>query len=276
MKNTYFKVMLSVFVTGCILTSCYKEFNPKSYAPPFTISGFSSVKQIKPANLVGYWAFEGSYIDSVSKTVGTGVGTTFVNGFKGKAMQGALNAYVISDVTDAVASLHSFTVSYWINTPLNSAGIAGTVNISRTDDFWGNLDMFYENGGTATSSVFKTHINSNGVGSWAVTTINNPWNTWMNVTVTYDQTTSNTITYINGSSIGTYNQPNLGSLTFQNPTKLIFGTTQFQTTPSLGTAGGPQSWASFLTGVLDEVRIYNAVLTPTEINALVVLQGKGK
>ena len=276
MKNRIFKLMLFLSFTGCLLTSCYNQFDPKSYAPEFTINGFSSVSQIKPTNLVGYWAFEGSYIDSVSKAVATGVGTTFVNGFKGKAMQGAINAYVISDVSSAIANLHSFTVSYWVNTPLNTAGIVGTVNISRTDDFWGNLDMFYENGGTATSSVFKAHVNNNGNGAWVVSTINNPWNSWMNITLTYDQTTSNFVTYINGSSIGTTNQAGFGSITFQNATKLIFGAVQFQTTPSLGTAGGSQGWASYLTGIMDEVRIYNAALTAGEVNSLVVLQGKGK
>jgi hypothetical protein len=50
---------------------------------------------------------------------------------------------------------------------------------------------------------------------------------------------------------------------------------QFQTDPSIGCCG-KQDWASYLTGVIDEVRIYNVALTTEEINALVVLQGKGK
>lgn len=275
MKKRYLKGMF-VFVAGIILSSCYDEFDAKSYAPPFTINGFSSASQIKQANLVGYWAFEDSYLDSVSETVATGVGTTFVNGFKGRAMQGAVNGYVIGDVTTEIATMRSFTVSYWVRTPLNSDGIAATVTITREDDFWGNLDMFYENGGTATSSIFKTHVNSNGVGAWSESTISNPWDTWMNVTVTYDEATSNIVTYVNGSTIKTFNQPNFGPLTFQNATKIIFGTAQFQTTPSLGTAGGPQDWAGFFTGILDEVRIYNAALTATEVNSMVILQGKGK
>ena len=276
MKNKYTLIIAVVSIAGLLLSSCYKEFDPKSYAPAFTINGFTSSREIKKSNLVGYWAFEGSYIDSVTNVVATGVGTSFVNGFKGKAMQGANNGYVISTVSSAVANLHSFTVSYWINTPQNTNGIVGTVNISRTDDFWGNLDMFYENGSTATSSVFKTHVNNNGNGAWLVNTINNPWNTWMNVTVTYDQASSTFVTYINGSSIGSSTQAGYGSVVFQNATKLIFGTVQFQTVPSLGTAGGSQGWASFLTGIMDEVRIYNVALSAAEVNSLVVLQGKGK
>jgi len=276
MKNKYAIAAIVISISGLLLASCYKEFDPKSYAPAFTINGFTSSRDIKKSNLVGYWAFEGSYIDSVTKTVATGVGTTFVNGFKGKAMQGALNAYVISDISTAVANLHSYTISYWVNTPQNTNGIMGTVNISRTDDFWGNLDMFYENGSTATSTVFKTHVNNNGNGAWIVDNIANPWNTWMNVTITYDQASSTFVTYINGSSISTTVVSGYGAVAFQNAAKLIFGTVQFQTTPSLGTAGGSQGWASYLTGIMDEVRIYNAALSASEVNSLVVLQGKGK
>jgi hypothetical protein len=56
----------------------------------------------------------------------------------------------------------------------------------------------------------------------------------------------------------------------------VLGCVQFQTNPSLTSATGSQDWASYLTGSMDELRIYNAALTPAEVNALVVLQGKGK
>ena len=58
-------------VIGFFMSSCYKKFDAKSYAPPLNIGGFTSSKEIAPANLVGYWAFNGSLIDSVSGTSGT-------------------------------------------------------------------------------------------------------------------------------------------------------------------------------------------------------------
>jgi hypothetical protein len=57
--------------------------------------------------------------------------------------------------------------------------------------------------------------------------------------------------------------------------KLIFGTEPFQCNPILGT-GTPPGWATYLPGALDEVRIYNKALTQTELQALIILQGKGK
>jgi hypothetical protein len=275
MKNKL-KFLSAIAVAGVIFTSCYKKFDTNSYAPPFTISGFTSVKEIAPTNLVGYWAFDGSLIDSVSGTVATNSGTSFTGGFKGKAMQGANNAYVITNTNPSIAAMTSFTVSYWVNSPLNSNGIVGMVNIANTNSFWGNLDMFFENGGNATTGYY-VHVNNNGVDAWLGNyTLVNPWNSWINFTVTYDAATSTFNVYQNGGKIATSTQAGYGALVFQNATKMVFGTVQFQTTPSLGTAGGPQGWASYLTGQLDEVRIYNKALTGVEINAMVVLQGKGK
>ena len=54
------------------------------------------------------------------------------------------------------------------------------------------------------------------------------------------------------------------------------GAPQFQTSPSQTSATTEQPWASFLTGQLDEVRVYNKALSAAELQALIVLQGKGK
>ena len=58
MKNRY--TIVAIVISGLLLASCYKEFDPKSYAPAFTINGFTSSRDIKKSNLVGYWAFENS------------------------------------------------------------------------------------------------------------------------------------------------------------------------------------------------------------------------
>ena len=47
-----------IVVLAVVVTACYDEFDPKSYMPTFTISGFSSVDQIEPAALVSYWSFD--------------------------------------------------------------------------------------------------------------------------------------------------------------------------------------------------------------------------
>ncbi|MBS1930282.1 MAG: LamG domain-containing protein [Bacteroidetes bacterium] len=269
--------LLLLLACGTLLTSCYKSFDPKSYQPPFTINGYTSVAEIGQGSLVGYWAFDGSYIDSVSNTSATGVATSFAPGFKGQAFQGANNGYVISALPNAIKNLKSFTIDYWINSPQNTNGIVAPVVISRDDQFWGSLDMFFENGSTATSANLKIHFNGQSEVWFTNGILTNPWNSWQNIALTYNATNSTFTLYQGGTAIASQTATGLGNLVFPSTaTKIIFGTEQFQCSPSIGTAGGSQGWASYLTGQMDEVRIYSKALSATELQALIVLQGKGK
>lgn len=280
MKNICFKNMLLMITGSIILGSCYKSFDSKSYRPTFTIGGYASSAEIGAGHLVGYWAFDGSYTDSVSGAEATPVNTGFTTGFKGEALQGAANGYVISDLPAAIKNVKSFTIDFWINTAQNTSGIITPVCISNEADFWGALDLFYENGSTASSANFKVHYGWQQKNDWFQSGfVANPWNAWQNIAVTYDAATSTFNMYQGGSLVtgGTLTVAGLGDAAFPaGATKIIFGTEQFQCTPSLGTAGGPQSWADFLKGQLDEVRIYDVALTPADLQALVILQGKGK
>ena len=137
--------------------------------------------------------------------------------------------------------------------------------------------MFFENGSTATSGNLKVHFNGQSEVWFTNGILQNPWNTWQNIALTYDAGTSTFTLYQNGTSVATQQASGLGNLVFPaTATKIIFGTEQFQTTPSLGTAGGAQSWASYISGMMDEVRIYSKALSASDIQALLVLQGKGK
>ena len=122
------------------------------------------------------------------------------------------------------------------------------------------------------------HVFKNGTdNTYAVDNLSNIFDAWTNVGVTYDAATSLFTLFINGNKI---NSSSLGSvsgpLSFADVGNIVFGTTQFQTTPSQTSGASSQGWASYLTGQLDEVRIYNKALTAQELQALIVLQGKGK
>ncbi len=278
MKKYIIKKSLPLLlICGTLLTSCYKKFDTKSYQPAFTINGYTSVAEIGQGSLVGYWAFDGSYVDSVSETTGTGVATSFTGGFKGQALQGVNNGYVISDLPNAIKNLTSFTIDFWINTPQNTSSMIAPICISRSDQFWGALDMFYENGSTATSANFKAHFFGQSEVWFTTAFLVNPWNSWQNIALTYDATSSTFTLLQGGNAVATQSAAGLGNLVFPaTATKIIFGTEQFECSPSLGTAGGTQPWAGYLTGQMDEVRIYSKVLSASDIQALIVLQGKGK
>ncbi len=283
MKRTMKTMMIALAgltILSYVLTSCYKKFDPESYAPPLNIGGFTSSKEIAPANLVAWFPFDGNLLDSVSKSAGTNVGTSFANGVKGQAMQGADQSYVLWDPTAAVKSMKAFTITYWVNTPVNTVGIAGTVNLSNPTTFWGNIAMFFENGSTATAGKLRVQVASNNGGSppdhfVAKDGLPGLFNSWINIATSYDGVSKFKL-YVNGSLVQTDVVNNFGELNYTNTGKMVFGTVHFQTKPSLTSATGGQPWASYLMGGLDEVRVYNKALSDNEVNSLVKLEGRGK
>lgn len=278
--------LASILFMGASVLSCYDKFDPESYQPPFTIGGYSSVDEIEPSSLVGYWSFDGDLTESVSGSAASNSGSTFVGGFKGQAINVnvADKSYVTHDPAASISGLQSFTISFWVNPTFVDAdangsidGILGLVSLASTNTFWGNIEWFVENNSNNAGATLKV-IMRNGsqetdiVKSGYVGLFGN----WTSHTLTYDAGSSTLRYYINGSVQTTKTTlPWTGNLAFANVGDLVFGATTFQTTPSQ-TNHGPEPWASYLTGQIDEVRIYNKALSAADINALVVLQGKGK
>ncbi|MEC5142457.1 LamG domain-containing protein [Chitinophaga sp. 212800010-3] len=267
----------AILAAGALLLSaCYKKFDAASYAPALSIGGYSSSNAIAPGNLVAYWGFEGSLTDSISKTTGEASGTSFTAGIKGSALKGADQSYALFTPGTSITSLKAFTVTMWVNNPQNTKGIVGLFTISNTKSFWGNLDIFFENGSTDTKAVLKIHASNNNKDAWLGNyEVMNIWNKWASIAVSYNGADTFKV-YVNGSKIDTKVITGYGQLQFTNPGKIVFGTSQFQTVPSLTSASTAQDWASYLTGALDEVRIYNKALEENDISALVKLEGRGK
>lgn len=268
------------------LSSCMKDFDPKSYAPskPLpTFDGYGSTKDIESASLVSIWTFNGNLADSLSSTTGTSTGTSFGAGVSGKGLQGADNGYVVSNIPDAVKALHSFTISTWVYMPQNTNAL-GVMSIANNKTFWGNFDIFFDTGDddTPTSGILKVHMWNNGdsdagVDAWeGGYVVSNPWNKWIQILVTYDDAAGTVSVYYNGKVAGTNTPGNFKPLDWSQAKQMVFGTMQFQTTPSLTTNTGAQDWAGFLTGRLDQVRVYNKVLSDNQIDALYNLEKAGR
>lgn len=282
MKKIFKFTIVAILAVGA-LSSCYKKFDPSSYAPPLNVNGYTAANQIEASALVAYWNFNGDLTDSVSKVAGVATGTSFTTGLKnhGQALQGANNGYVVSAVPPNIQALHSFTLSLWVNMPQNTAA-TGLIDIANSQNFWGNLDIFFDNGGSPSTGVLKVHMWNNGTSTTGSDaweggyTVNNPWGAWTNVTVTYDDSTSTVTVYYNGSAVGTNTATGFAPLDWSKVQQMVFGTLQFQTNPSLTSNTGSQGWAGSMTGALDEVRVYNKVLTGTEVSSLVALQQRGK
>lgn len=284
MMKTFKNIIIAGMSTMAVvfaLSSCQKGFDAKSYAPKRPLpkfDGYNNSKDIQPDALIAYWAFDGTLIDSISKATGVATGTTYVTGLRGKGLQGALNSYALCDAPAAMAGLQSYTVSVWVNTPPPSTGIIGFFTFANTTQFWGNLDMFFENGSDNTNGKVRIHMDQNGNdNTYAVDNVPNLFNTWVNIIVTYDQTNGACKLYVNGALANTGTAGTLtGPLAFTDVGKMVFGCVQFQTNPSQTSSTGSQPWASYLTGKMDQVRVYNKVLSSGQIDALYNLEKAGR
>jgi hypothetical protein len=276
--NTYRTLTLSALAILFFLASCQKKFDPKSYAPDQSFGGYNTSNEIAPTDLVAHFSFEGNLTDSISNTTATNFGTSFSTGIKGQSLQVGLNNYAVFTPTPAIKALQNITISFWINTPTNAAGIQTPVSFVNPTQFWGNFDAYFD-GQTATDGFLKWHIYGSGgstekfLDQWKITNI---WGTWKHYVLTYDATSANFIFYVNGAQFATTNVPAFGSLNFANCPALVLGTIQFMTTPSETTNTGPQSWASYLLGNMDELRIYDKALAPADIKALYQLENLGR
>lgn len=287
-KNVYIKAGIAVLILlmPVLMTACYDKFDPDSYKPVFTISGYSAVDEIQPASLVAYWSFDGDMNETISGTAATNHEATLVNGFKGQGVSFTANSpsWLLYEPVDPVTSLESFTISFWVNPAFVDTdasngidGIIGLVGLSNPGRFWGNLEWFIENNSNPDGAIIKVIMTHNNEMETDIVVNNYKglFGNWTNHTLTFDAGTSTLSYYINGSRLATKMTPWTGPIAFENSGPMVFGTVQFQTSPSL-TTHGPEDWASHLTGTIDEVRVYNKALNEGDINALVVLQGKGK
>ncbi|MFD0763459.1 LamG-like jellyroll fold domain-containing protein [Mucilaginibacter lutimaris] len=275
-KNNLYILMAALVGVG--LSSCQKKFDPSTYAPPLDINGYTAANQVAKESLVGYWAFDGGLVDSVSNTQGTATGTTFAGGVKRDAMQGALNSYVLAAPSAAVSGLKSFTLTEWVNTPPPSVGIIPLFSLANKAGFWGNIEIFFENGSTNDNGLLRFHL-FNGTDDKAleVNGVKNLFNKFVNIAFSYDEKTSICKVYVNGSRVFNGAFPGVtGPLNFKNQGNIVFGAPQFMTTPSQTSTHGAEGWASFLPGKLDEVRIYNKALTDIEVGSIAKLEGRGK
>lgn len=274
-----------VAVTAVALSACtkanYSDDFPEGGVPP-TAGGFTASSQVAQSNLVAYWGFNGDLKESVSGTTGTNNGMTFSQGLKGQALQGAAatsKAYATATPSDAVKNLKAYSISLWVNTPQN-VGATGLFSIGHTTEFWANVNIFLDNGAAGTA-VFKTIFrnNNNTPANYqadnGTQTSTTAFNNWTNYIITYD-TSGIVKSYINGSLLTTKTgTPKPVAAQFSNVGPIVFGALHFMTVPSSTSGATDQPWAGYLSGKLDEVRIYNRALTDIEVSALSILERRG-
>jgi hypothetical protein len=274
--NTIKNAFSGLLVGAVLLSACTKSNDddnfPAGDVPP-TAGGYTASSQIAPANLIAFWNFNGDNVqDSVTSTAGTNAGMTFTTGLKGKALTGNPDA---SKKAYAIQAMKQYTVSCWVNTPQN-VGATGIVGLGDTKNFWGNINIFFENGGTTTMSRIKTIYADNGATlDNNIQDIANGFNTWVQYVITYDGA-GNFRSYVNGTLARTNTVATMKDIRFTNVGPIVFGALHFKTVPSSTTGSPGEDWAGYIPGKIDEVRIYNRALTSTEVSALSILERQGR
>ena len=235
--------------------------------------------QAKYPGEIMYFPFDGDFLEllTITESAPSG-GPVFVTGISGKALSldAAKSAYVTFP-GDALAGVSSFSISFFVNPDFVDKdsdggidGILGLVNFSNIVGFWGNIDFFVENGSKPAAAKMVVHVTNDDKETW-FTEVNNVsgfFNAWSHHTVTYDGTLHQFKYYINGALMSTKAAGWDDALTFKNSGPIVMGTVQFQTNPSLTTGSQSQPWASYLTGELDEVRIFNRALSDVEVQQI--------
>jgi hypothetical protein len=298
-------IIMALLLTGpafmLTLSSCQKKFDAKSYAPKKpspAFGGYNFSNQIAPDSLVAYWNLNGTLTDSISKLPGTATSSTFAAGIFGQAYQGSANkTYAVCGAPQALAALQKVTVSAWVNTTPPTTGVLDYFTLANTKAFWGNIEMFFDNGSTNTDAHLRIHLSSNGNDNTYAAEVPGCFNGWAHIVFSYD-TTGKCKLYLNGQAVVTASTGTVplapdtipvgtaisgkkylhGSLVFQNVGNVVFGCTQFLTVPSqtTGASATDAPWAAYFPGKIDQVRVFNKVLSSNEVSALYNLENLGR
>lgn len=281
MKNKFriFGALLfsAMVAGGLIFTSCSNDDEGGD-------SGKIDPSTIATANLVAYFPFDDNATEKIGNITPTQQpGVTYVAGRRGKAYQGANNAYLRYNLptNSKLKTLTSYSIAMWLKSPkVDGTPVPKIIEIGKSDDlFWGNLTLMIERltAVGADSLFFKLHFKKVGVpweGQWielkkSLFQVNK----WMHLVFQYDATTSKFMVYLNGAKIefpaSTENryaddqQTPLGNLNFQNADVLNIGAWRPKTD-----AQATDEWMGWFMGNLDELRIYDKALTATEVKAL--------
>jgi hypothetical protein len=224
--------------------------------------------QVPTSGLLGYWPFDGNANDfSGNSNNGTVTNAILAVDRFGNANNAynfnGVNSFITvpNSSTVDIADNTSFSVSFWMKTSPN-VGYA-CVFAKHIAGYWNGYSAVVNNfdqGYCTTPGHLLTYVAS-GAFQDACTNNNIADDTenWYHVTSVYNSNTNQIILYINATLQSDIGQKS-GSTS--NSADLLFG--GFPIPPS-----SPYSnYSSYFKGLLDDIRLYNRVLSLTEINDL--------
>lgn len=295
--------LFSVFSLSLIVlsTSCSKSKDTP--LPP--IGGYNNSNEVASAASVAHWTFENTNNETISGLAPTtAVGASFTPGAKGQGLT-LTKGYILYPAIAALGNanaINSVSVSAWVKVSNNGVGpttfVALTQSTTAQSDWnTGPFTLMSENGGPAKlddtlvlKTLFSTwvggtryggdNINDYGVRETDFKTLKTGGN-WVHVVGRYDAATSAIDIYANGIRVSNNNfrtrtrgTDPMGAIITTPPVQVLFGA--FPNAASGFTNSPTQAWQNFMTGSMDEVRIYKKALTDDEISSLYQLEKAGR
>ena len=248
---------------GCMKRRYFFLFGIVILSVLLVVPNFAEASMLRQApnnlGLVGYWSFEdgsGSVATDFSGNGNSGTLTSmeaadWIGGRVGSALDldGSAEYVDIPDNSSLTVGQPDFTFSAW----LRPGDVSGCGLATSPGCIVFNKENSYEWAIAGDNTIAWAIDNSNPGWAWRSSRLTAPSNVWTHFVITYDG--SNLVTYKNGGA-SSDSQVATGSVTENNLGLRI------------GARGAPGGGSSLFPGTIDEVRIYNRVLSATEILSL--------
>jgi hypothetical protein len=295
MKKKNATVLLIAF--GCTFItianlSCSKSNNNNNQNPPpvikTTIDGYDSSNDVAKDSLSAHWTFDNTEVESISGTVPMkNTGDSYTSGQIGNALMLA-NGYLVYPVVASLNkadALQSYTISLWVDIVNSGISKYSFFELSPTDlnNPFGQIGLSDPNGyggDTLPLEVSQLQITSQGNKSedWNLIPTGTPplffagAETWSFLVLTFDGASQTLSVYTNGSLFSSKQSTSVvapATLTLQTPNQVLVGTYAFTDDGFVNSVSAASGFVSHgISASIDDLRIFNAALSATQIKAL--------
>lgn len=285
-------ILAGLVMTG--FNACKKDGNPNNLPPvntadyAGTIDGFKSSDEVWSDKQIAYWSFDDTRNELKSGTAPTtSVNNSFIaTGVRGKALNFAAGYlyYATQFQKFKTDSLKSWSISLWVKILNNQDNINKRTmlfQMARPGIFNGNINFILNTNGFPSTNTTKLRIQPTFATMTGGTqdNLNNVLDNtdltqWVHIVLTYDFNTGVFNNWMNGVKVGNFPNRGTGNNSFKSwePSELLIGA-------NYNAAGMPvnadANYAA-MTGSLDEIRMYNILLSDAFILALYNLGKAGK
>jgi hypothetical protein len=201
--------------------------------------------------------------------------TTYIAGVQGTAYQGSTGTFLHYVNANDFGKATSFTISFWLQATIDQkdhVNADGVLALSSTKNFWSNVVVYADHeASTSDSMQLKFHFANGDGDNWdfAGYTGDSRWphmydGVWHHVAFVYDAPSSTATLYRDGVQ---FDQKTNETIAFDgNADQFIVG--GFQEAVNLVDSYANNSWMSGWPGGIDQVRLYSAARSASDVQAL--------